>query len=148
VKGALIFSALTLFSYWAVMYFYGSQPDPYSLEGNAALKFDSLLIPAQNLYKGYGIPFDPEGLLSTLPAVVNVIGGFIAGSFIQIQGNNKNTVVKLALTGLILIGGAMLWNVYFPINKPIWTSSYVLHTIGLDLLNSGHSDAGDRSCPL
>jgi predicted acyltransferase len=134
MRGALIFSGLTLLFYWAVMYIYGSQPDPYSLESNAALKLDLLLIPTQNIYKGYGIPFDPEGLLSTLPAVVNVIAGFFAGSFIQVQGNNTNKVMKLASAGIIVIAAALLWNIYFPINKPIWTSSYVLLTIGLDLL--------------
>ena len=134
IKGALIFSGLALLAYWAIMYFFGSQPDPYSLEGNAALKFDLLLIPADNLYQGYGIPFDPEGLLSTLPAIVNVIGGFVAGVYIQKHGNNKGTVMKLAVAGIVLAVVALLWDLVFPINKPIWTSSYVLYTIGLDLI--------------
>jgi predicted acyltransferase len=134
VRGAIIFSAVALLSYWAIMYLFGDQPDPYSLEANAALKFDLLLISTDNLYKGYGIPFDPEGLLSTLPAVVNVIGGFLAGLYIQRNGNNVGTVFKLALLAAVCIVVALLWDVYFPINKPIWTSSYVVYTIGLDLL--------------
>ncbi|PRY16389.1 putative acyltransferase [Pontibacter ummariensis] len=134
VRGAVVFSAIALLSYWAIMYFVGEQPDPYSLEGNAALKFDLLLIPAQNLYKGFGIPFDPEGLLSTLPAVVNVIGGFLAGLYIQRNGNNMGTVFKLALGAAAFIVVALAWDLVFPINKPIWTSSYVVYTIGLDLL--------------
>ncbi|RDV15059.1 DUF1624 domain-containing protein [Pontibacter diazotrophicus] len=134
VKGAIIFSAIALLSYWAIMYFFGNQPDPYSLEGNAALKFDRLLLPAENLYKGYGIPFDPEGLLSTLPAVVNVIAGFLAGLYIQRQGNNMGTVFKLALSAAAFIVVALAWDIFFPINKPIWTSSYVVYTVGLDLL--------------
>lgn len=133
VKGALIFSVIALFGYWGILYFFGNQPDPYSLEGNAALKFDLLVLPAQNLYKGFGLPFDPEGLLSTLPAVVNVVGGFLAGLYIQQQGNNRGTVLKLAIAGAILVAAALVWDLYFPINKPIWTSSYVLYTIGLDL---------------
>lgn len=134
VKGAIIFSAVALLAYWAIMYFFGDQPDRYSLEGNAALKFDLLLLPADNLYGGYGIPFDPEGLLSTLPAVVNVIGGFLAGLYVQRNGNNMGIVFKLALLAAGCIMVALLWDVYFPINKPIWTSSYVVYTIGLDLL--------------
>ncbi|WP_161888880.1 acyltransferase family protein [Pontibacter russatus] len=134
VKGAIVFSAIALLAYWAMMYFFGDQPDPYSLEGNAALKFDLLLIPTDNLYGGYGIPFDPEGLLSTLPAIVNVIGGFLAGLYIQRNGNNMGTVFKLALSAAVCIVVALVWDVYFPINKPIWTSSYVVYTIGLDLL--------------
>lgn len=134
VKGAVAFSILALLSYWAIMYFFGSQPDPYSLEANAALKFDLLFIAPENLYHGYGIPFDPEGLLSTLPAIVNVIGGFLAGLFIQKQGNSSSTVTKLAVAGIVLALIALLWDVVFPINKPIWTSSYVLYTVGIDLV--------------
>ncbi|MCJ8164073.1 heparan-alpha-glucosaminide N-acetyltransferase domain-containing protein [Pontibacter sp. E15-1] len=133
VKGAILFSGIALFGYWAILYFFGNQPDPYSLEGNAALKFDLLVLPAKNLYQGFGLPFDPEGLLSTLPAVVNVIGGFLAGLYIQRQGNNRGTVLKLAVAGAVFAAAALVWDLYFPINKPIWTSSYVLYTIGLDL---------------
>ncbi|MBW7466893.1 DUF5009 domain-containing protein [Pontibacter aydingkolensis] len=134
LKGAAIFSAVALLGYWAILYFFGNPADPYSLEGNAALKFDSLFIPDQNLYKGFGIPFDPEGLLSTLPATVNVIAGYFAGIFIQKNGNNMNTVIKLAIVGAVMVAIALLWDQSFPINKPLWTSSYVLHSVGLSLL--------------
>jgi len=133
-RGAIVFSVLALLIYWALLYFFGDAPDPYTLEGNAALKFDQLLIPDRNVYKGYGIPFDPEGLLSTLPAIVNVIAGFLAGMFIQKKGNQLGTVRTLALAGVVLTALGLLWNVFFPINKPIWTSSYVLYTVGLDLI--------------
>jgi predicted acyltransferase len=133
-RGAIMFSVLALLIYWALLYFFGDSPDPYTLEGNAALKFDQMLIPDRNVYKGYGIPFDPEGLLSTLPAIVNVIAGFLAGLFIQKKGNQLGTVRVLALAGIVLTALGLLWNVFLPINKPIWTSSYVLYTVGLDLL--------------
>jgi predicted acyltransferase len=133
-RGAIVFSVLALLIYWALLYFFGDSPDPYTLEGNAALKFDQMLIPDRNVYKGYGIPFDPEGLLSTLPAIVNVIAGFLAGLFIQKKGNQLGTVRVLALAGIVLTALGLLWNVFLPINKPIWTSSYVLYTVGLDLL--------------
>ncbi|MEJ8800747.1 acyltransferase family protein [Pontibacter sp. H249] len=134
LKGAAIFSVVALLGYWGIMYLFGNPADPYSLEGNAALKFDSLFIPDENLYKGFGIPFDPEGLLSTLPATINVIAGYFAGVFIKKNGNNINTVLKLALVGGVLVVIALLWDQSFPINKPIWTSSYVLHSVGLSLL--------------
>ncbi|MCC9167821.1 acyltransferase family protein [Pontibacter harenae] len=136
-KGALASSVVALLVYWAIMYFFGDVADPYSLEGNAALKFDSMLLPEQNLYKGFGIPFDPEGLLSTLPATVNVIAGYVAGMFIQKNGNNMGTVSKLNVAGAVLVAIAFVWDLYFPINKPIWTSSYVLHTVGLSLIILG-----------
>jgi predicted acyltransferase len=86
------------------------------------------------MYRGEGIPFDPEGLLSTLPATVNVIAGFFVGRFIQQFGGNNRTVLKLILTAVLLIIMAYCWDLLFPINKKIWTSSYVLLTIGLSTL--------------
>lgn len=132
-RGALIFSVAALLAYWAILYFFGEGAAPYSLEGNAALKFDRFIIAEKNLYKGFGIPFDPEGLLSTLPAAVNVIAGYLIGRFIQKSGNHLRTVLKLTLAGALLIGIALLWDMSFPINKPLWTSSYVLHSVGLCL---------------
>lgn len=134
IRGAIIFSVLALLGYWAILYFMGTQPDPYSLPNNAALKFDLALLPEINLYKGYGIPFDPEGLLSTLPAIVNVIIGYLAGVYIQKQGNTQATVKNLCIAGFLALTIGAFWDVVFPINKPIWTSSYVLHTVGLDLV--------------
>lgn len=132
-RGAIVFSIITLFGYWGVMYFFGDGENPYSLTGNAALKLDLWLIGAKNLYGGEGIPFDPEGILSTFPAVVNVIAGYFAGKFIQQMGNTSKTVKALLIAGLILIVVCLLWDNLFPINKKIWTSPYVLLTVGLDL---------------
>lgn len=130
LKVSLILSVVILFIYWAVMHFFGNPEDPYSLTGNAALKFDLLIFRPENLWKGFGIPFDPEGLLSTLPAIVNVIAGYAAGVFIQKSGNTLSTIWKLTAAGLVLVVLAQIWNIWFPINKPIWTSSYVLLSTG------------------
>lgn len=136
-KGAMVFSAISLFGYWAVMYFFGDAQDPYSLNGNAALKLDLWLIDVKNLYTGEGVPFEPEGILSTFPSVVNVIAGFWAGKFIQNNGNNADTVKKILLSAFGLIVLSLIWDMGFPINKKIWTSSYVLLTVGLDLIVLG-----------
>lgn len=132
-RGAILFSILVLAGYWVVLYFFGDADDPYSLTGNAALKLDLWLIGAKNLYMGEGIPFDPEGILSTFPSVLNVLAGYFAGKFIQQMGNNFRTVKSLLLAGLILVVLSVIWHQLFPINKKIWTSSYVMLTIGLDL---------------
>lgn len=133
-KGAIVYSIAALFGYWGIMYFFGDPSDPYSLEGNAAIKLDLWLIGAKNMYMGEGLAFEPEGILSTFPSVVNVIAGFLAGKFIQQYGNNSKTVRKLLLWALGLIIVCLIWNIPFPINKKIWTSSYVLLTVGLDLI--------------
>lgn len=137
LKGSIIISVIILLLYWGIMYYFGAAGDPYSREGNAALKFDLLIFPPENLWRGFGFPFDPEGLLSTLPAIVNVIAGYVAGIFIQKSGNNLTTVWKLVLAGLAFVVVGEVWNLFFPINKPIWTSSYVMLTIGWSLVLIG-----------
>ncbi|MDX1760746.1 MAG: heparan-alpha-glucosaminide N-acetyltransferase domain-containing protein [Christiangramia sp.] len=134
IKQVIILSSFILLGYWALMWYFGTHPDPYSLENNAALKFDLLIFRPENLWRGFGIAFDPEGLLSTLPAIINVIAGYVAGKFIQRSGNNISTVWKLAAAGVGFLVLALLWAPYFPINKGIWTSTFVLYSTGWDLI--------------
>ncbi|PZX53815.1 putative acyltransferase [Algoriphagus ratkowskyi] len=133
IKFGWIFSTIALLGYWAIMYFFGDAGDPYSLTGNAAIKLDLALIGPERMYGGEGIPFDPEGILSTLPGIVNVIAGYLAGKMIQKLGNTMDAVKKLIAIGLVLIVVCYAWHIFFPINKKIWTSSYVLLTTGIDL---------------
>jgi len=128
-----IATAVILVGYWALMYFLGGS-DPYSLEGNFARTVDLAVIGENHLYKGFGIPFDPEGLLSTLPATATVLLGFMAGGLITSKGNSWKTVGWLTFVGALLIGAGLLWGEYFPINKPIWTSSYVLYAGGIGMV--------------
>ena len=129
-KGALIFSAFALLSYQYLLFAFGD----LTLAGNAVLKLDAWLIGESHMYHGNGIAFDPEGLLSTLPAIVNIIGGYLAGSFLQKSGQNFKTIGRMTLIGGLLIVVALGWDLFFPINKKLWTSSFVLLTIGLDLI--------------
>ncbi len=126
-------TAVILLGYWALMYFMGGS-DPYSLEGNYARTVDLAIIGENHLYKGFGIPFDPEGLLSTLPATATVLLGFMTGGLITSKGNSWKTVGWLSFAGVLLIGAGLLWGEYFPINKPIWTSSYVLYAGGIGMV--------------
>ncbi len=128
-----IATAVILFGYWALMYFLGGS-DPYSLDGNFARTVDLAVIGENHLYKGFGIPFDPEGLLSTLPATATVLLGFMAGGLTTSKGNSWKTVGWLTFVGALLIGAGLLWGEYFPINKPIWTSSYVLYAGGIGMV--------------
>jgi predicted acyltransferase len=133
-KVAIWFSALALVGYWILCYAFGDANDPYSLTGNAALKLDLLLFGESHLYHGEGIAFDPEGLLSTLPSIVNVIAGYLTGDYIRRRGNSYEVVAKLCLAGSLLIFLALTWHMAFPINKKLWTSSFVLLTVGIDQL--------------
>jgi predicted acyltransferase len=133
-KSAMWAGAAILIGYWALMSYFGSGTDPYGLEGNAVRELDLWIIGPVNLYKGEGIPFDPEGILSTLPAVVNVLGGYFAGQFIQQYGHSRHSITKLITAGALLVAIGLAWHLLFPINKKIWTSSYVVLTVGLSTL--------------
>jgi predicted acyltransferase len=133
-RSVFILSGLFLIIYWIILLVYGNPADPLSMTGNAGIYLDKFLFGADHLYHGEGIPFDPEGVLSTLPAIVNVVVGYYAGKFIQQKGKGYDTTTKLLLTGCLFIFLALCWNMVFPINKKLWTSSFVLVTTGLDLV--------------
>jgi predicted acyltransferase len=133
-RTTIIISALLLIGYWIILYAFGDPNDPYSLSGYAGNALDFALLGKNHLYRGEGVPFDPEGILSTIPAIVNVTLGYLAGDFIRKNGNNFETIAKLMLAGAALIFVALTWHMAFPINKKIWTSSFVLLTVGIDLL--------------
>jgi predicted acyltransferase len=87
------------------------------------------------MYHGNGgVAFDPEGLLSTLPAIVNVIAGYLTGKFIQKNGQNYETVAKLLMVAALLVLAGFAWDLLLPFNKKLWTSSFVLLTCGIDIL--------------
>jgi predicted acyltransferase len=127
-------SAAILVLYWLVLLFFGNSIQPFSILGNAGLYLDKFLFGNDHLYHGEGIPFDPEGILSTFPAIVNVVIGYYAGIFIKKSGKSYETLARLMLTGALLVFIALCWNMVFPINKKLWTSSFVLLTTGLDLI--------------
>jgi len=127
----ILISGLLLLLYWLVMFTLGSAGmDPYSLEGNAIRRLDLWLFSTDNLYKMDGVAFDPEGLLSTFSAMVNVLLGYWIGLLVQKRGGNIQTVYLLALLAGIFLVTGYLWDFWFPINKKIWTSSFVLVTVG------------------
>jgi predicted acyltransferase len=128
-----------LLGYWLAM-MYISVPDygagVLTREGNFGAYIDRLIIPKAHLYKGDGFNFlgDPEGLFSTIPAIVSVMAGYFTGDWIRKQPVQTRTSIGLALFGIgcLIIGWA--WGWVFPINKKLWTSSYVVFTSGWALL--------------
>src|SRR5260370_7293448 len=98
----------------------------YSLAGNAAIKLDKLVLGEVHMYHGEGVAFDPEGILSTLPAIVNVLAGYLAGRVIREAGTNGGTIVRLLLAGTACVVLSLWWNTFFPRNKKLWTTSSLL----------------------
>jgi predicted acyltransferase len=135
-KGAFYISALLLLAYWFICYAL-NPTDPYSFQGWFGTKIDIAILGESHVYRGEGVPFDPEGFMSTPAAIVQVVFGFLAGQYIQLKGKNYEMLTNLFIAGLVMIATAYFWDMSFPINKKIWTSSYALHTSGLAILCLG-----------
>ena len=133
-RTTVILTAIILILYWPVMVYFGTGIDPLDVHTNAVLRLDTWLIGENHLYRGEGFPFDPEGLLSTFPSIGNIVGGYIVGKYVQKNGKTFEGIAKLLMAGFILFVIAFWWNYGFPINKKIWTSSFVLHTVGIDCM--------------
>lgn len=79
--------------------------------------------------------WDPEGVLSTIPAIVTGLAGMFTGKLLRSQSiNNQNRFAILFISGIVSIILGLAWNIYFPINKALWTSSYVVYTAGIALV--------------
>lgn len=133
-KTAVILSIVLLLLYWIILYVFNYGDDPLGMQTNTGFYIDKWLVGEKHMYHGEGVAFDPEGLLSTMPAVVNVIAGYIVGKYIQQKGNSYEGLTKLLLTGAVLLFLAYSWNNIFPVNKKLWTSSFVVLTVGLDCI--------------
>jgi predicted acyltransferase len=77
--------------------------------------------------------YDPEGLLSTIPAIVTTLIGVLTGHWLRTEKSRMEKVAGMFVAGAVLVAIGWGWNAFFPINKALWTSSYVLFTGGLAL---------------
>ena len=137
VKGLVQISFFILVTYWVVLYSYGliNGVDPYALNSNLVLVIDSFILGKSHLYGGTGIQFDPEGLLSTFPSAVTVIIGFLVGTMIKTTKDHEDNCQRMMILGALMIIAGWLWGFIFPINKQLWTSSYVLYTGGIGAIS-------------
>lgn len=134
---AFFWSGVILLFYWWFVFAMGAHGNPYSLEGFVGNAFDIKVLGVAHVYKGEGVPFDPEGLISTIPAVVQVVFGYLIGQYIQQKGKNYEMLSNLLMAGIVMALAGLIWGTIFPINKKIWTSSYVLYTTGLATMTIG-----------
>jgi predicted acyltransferase len=133
-KPLFISVIVLLLGYWALLFFGGNATDPFSLEGNLGLKIDLLILGPNHLYKGEGIPFDPEGLLGTISSGAQIIVGYLVGMKLISKENWREKAIFLAKYGLALLVIGYIYHQFFPINKKIWTSSFVIVTSGYALV--------------
>ena len=114
-KAQIIWAFGILIFYWLIMALIpipGHTAGDFSMEGNLASYIDRLFLPGR-LYKGI---HDPEGLLSTIPAVSTALFGVLTGKFLKSESLNLTRFKKaiyLALAGIVLLGLSYLWNIYF-----------------------------------
>jgi predicted acyltransferase len=131
-----ILSAGILMFYWAVLVMFGGD-SPFTLEGNFARTFDIAVLGINHIPVFHNVKFDQTGLLSTLPSIVNIMIGYLAGKLIDTSEIKMEAVKRLLIYGFAGIAAAFLWSLVFPLNKPLWTSSFVLLTCGFASLFLG-----------
>ena len=152
VRGAFLAALILLLLYWMLAFTLGDAVDPYSISGYFGNPVDEAILTPVHMYQGepYTVngvsrPFEPEGLLSTIPAIAQVIFGFLVGSYIRSRGKHIEqladnavkgfeiyqtlTILFVAAIGFLVAG--YVWDLNFPVNKKIWTSSYVMATTGM-----------------
>ncbi len=130
-RSAFLIGLILLLLYWALCFLLGDPSDPYSMTGWFGNRVDKAILHIPHMYKGEGIPFDPEGIMSTMGAIVQVIFGYLVGDYIQKKGKNFEMISGLFVAGAVMLFTGFCWDMVFPINKKIWTSSYVIYTTGL-----------------
>jgi predicted acyltransferase len=139
-RGIYILSAVILIGYWLLLAFIPAPDRPldgvFTQFGNFANYIDRSIIPAAHLYKGDGYKQlgDPEGLFATLPAIVNVLFGYLTGEWLKRQQQSSNHSIRMLLFGMSALVIGIIWGQFFPIEKRLWTSSYVMLMTGWSLI--------------
>lgn len=133
VRAAWVTSVILLIGYWVACLTFANGSDPYSLEGFFGTNLDRSILGVAHLYQGEGVPFDPEGLASTLPAIAQVLLGYSTGQWMISRTHRTWVLTKLIGGALVLTIAGLILAAAIPINKKIWTPSYVLLTTGFAL---------------
>ncbi len=128
-----------LFLYWALMTLVpvpDGNPPNLDPETNLGAWLDRAILTTDHLWK-QAVTWDPEGLLSTMPAVVTGMIGVFLGLWLKTDRDDYRKLTGIFAIGTILLTLGLIWDLAFPINKKIWTSSYVVYVGGIGLLFFG-----------
>lgn len=135
VKAQIIWAVALLAIYWAAMLLIpvpGFGAGNLTLDGNAAHYIDRVVLGDHNWVETR--TWDPEGLLSTLPALATTLLGVLAGYIVKSNRLVPRRSVSLLIGGGVLIAAGLICDIWLPINKNLWTSSFALFMAGLDCL--------------
>ena len=134
-RGQLIWTGALLLGYWLMLLFTsapGFAPGDLTLEGNFVSYADRLLLPGHLYVNNI---HDPEGLLATIPAIATCLLGILTGNFLKHSNATPTTkAVRILGSGAVLIAVSLLWNLVFPYNKNLWTSSFAMLVGGISML--------------
>jgi predicted acyltransferase len=138
VRGAFVVSAFLLLGYWFLCVV-ANPTDPFSMVGYFGNNIDISIFSKHHLLHidkvdGKVFHFDYEGLVSSICAIVQVVFGYLIGNYILQKGKTQEMLNALFVTGCILMLTGMAWDMVFPLNKKIWSSSYTIYTTGLAVL--------------
>jgi predicted acyltransferase len=99
---------------------------------NLSAYLDRLILGVNHIWS-LGKVYDPEGILSTLPSIATTISGVLTGTWLKTKRDDTEKVGGIFFFGVSLCAVGWFWNLFFPFNKALWTSSYVVYTSGLAL---------------
>ncbi|MFQ5751268.1 MAG: acyltransferase family protein [bacterium] len=132
LRGQAWAAGILLFLYWALMKLIpvpGLGAGHLSMDGNLAAYIDNALLHG-HIYRE---TWDPEGILSTIPAIATTLCGVLVGHLIRSKKEKSDIVGWIFVIGWGAIVVGLVWDIWFPINKNLWTSSYVVFTAGAAL---------------
>ena len=138
IRGAFVAACVILLGYWFLTVA-GNPADPYSLTGWFGTGVDKAILGPAHMYHGESlngqpIAFDPEGLMSLFGSVVQVMFGYFVGDYIIKRGKTPEMINGLFVGGVVFLFAGYMWDMVFPMNKKIWTSSYTVFTTGMAMV--------------
>jgi predicted acyltransferase len=139
LRAQIAVTAALLLGYWAVMTLVpvpGGSAGDLTPDGNLAAWLDRTVLGTEHLWS-QSRTWDPEGILSTIPAIGTVLLGVFTGRWLQSDRSGDAIARGLLAAGAVALAVGWLWDLLFPINKNLWTSSYVVFTAGMALLLFG-----------
>ncbi|MFL5730642.1 MAG: acyltransferase family protein [Cytophagaceae bacterium] len=134
-KALIIISAFLLLLYWILLCFVpmpGLAHASLEPETNLGAWLDRLVMPGHLWQQSK--TWDPESLLGTISAIVTGLAGVLTGQWLLTVREQKDKVIGLFIAGFALIVGGLIWNPFFPINKSLWSSAFVLYTGGIAMV--------------
>lgn len=135
IRGQVVWLISLLGGYWLLMTLVpvpGYGAGRLDVEGNFAHYIDRIVLGAHNY--AYTKTWDPEGIVSTIPAIATVLFGIMAGHILRLERPLKQRALWLFAAGVVLLAAGEISNIWLPINKKLWTSSFSMFMAGLDFV--------------